>query len=132
MKKLLIPGLLLIIASTLTSKSLPLSSNLFFQKDKEGTETYQCIQIHRGDIITLTGNIEIADSKTESDQKDLYFNSLGGRTFLLKGDMLYVIVAFYQTINNNITLIGKVLFEGREDQHAELEVLKIITSNKEY
>ena len=122
MKKLLLPGILLIITfSLLQAQSAPLSSNLFIQQDKK-EESYQCIQIRRGDIITLTGSIGFIDDGTELDQKNLQFTSLGGRTFLLKGDMLSEITTFYKTVSKNITLTGKILFEGREDQHAEMEV----------
>ena len=129
MNKLLLPGLLLIIASTLQAQSTPLSSDLFIQQDKE-TETYQCIQIRRGDIITLTGSIEFINDKTELDQKNLYFTSLGGRGFILKGDLLGEITIFSQSLKETerITIKGTVLFEGLEERPAELEVSRFSPS----
>jgi len=129
MNKLLLPGLLLIIASALQAQSTPLSSDLFIQQDKE-TETYQCIQIRRGDIITLTGSIEFINDKTELDQKNLYFTSLGGRGFILKGDLLGEITIFSQSLKETerITIKGTVLFEGLEERPAELEVSRFSPS----
>jgi hypothetical protein len=122
MKKQFLPGILVLISfSSLQAQSPPLSSNHFLQQDKkEGT--YQCIQIRRGDIITLTGRIEVVNKEIESDQENLYFTSTEGRTFLLKGRLLSEIKTFYQTISENIILTGKILFEGREEQYAEMEV----------
>ena len=109
------------------AQTTPLSSNLFIQKAKETdkAETYQCIQIRRGDKITLTGNIKFAENKTDSKQKVLSFTSLGGRTFLLEGEHLQKLTDFIKTNNSNllITIKGIVLFEGLEDMPAKLEVV---------
>lgn len=115
--------LIISISFSLSAQQNPLSSSLFIQQDKE-TETYQCIQIRRGDIITLTGSIEFIDGETGSDQNNLLFTSLGGRTFLLKGEILWELTVYYIKIleTKNITITGKVLFEGREDLPAKMEV----------
>jgi len=109
------------------AQTTPLSSNLFIQKAKETdkAETYQCIQIRRGDKITLTGYIKFAENKTEPKQKVLSFTSLGGRLFLLKGEHLQKLTDFIKTNNSNllITIKGIVLFEGLEDMPAKLEVV---------
>jgi len=109
------------------AQSKPLSSNLFIEKSKETdkVETYQCIQIRRGDKITITGNIEIVKNKTGSDQETLNFTSLGGRIFLLKGEHLRKLTNFIKTNNSNIliTIKGIILFEGLEDMPAKLEVV---------
>ncbi len=121
MKKHLLSGiLLLLITGLLYAQTQPLTSTFFTQQDKK--ESYQCIQIRRGDIITLTGKIEFIGEENDLDPKILYFTSLGGRTFILKGDMLPEIKTLYKTKSDNINLTGKILFEGREDIPAELEV----------
>lgn len=121
MKKLFLPGILLIFTfSSLQAQTPPLSTNIFLQQN--GKEPYQCIQIRRGDIITLTGHLEFINSEVESEKKRICLISSGGRTILLKGKRLSEISTFYQTIDGNITITGKILFEGREEQYAEMEV----------
>jgi len=124
--------LTLIIFTTLqlSAQQNSLSSSLFNQKEAGETETYQCIQIRRGDIITLTGSIEFINEGPELDQKNLYFTSLGGRGFILKGDLLGEITIFSQSLKETerITIKGTVLFEGLEERPAELEVSRFSPS----
>ncbi len=133
MKKLILSEVLFLITIfSLPAQSGSLSSNLFIQKAKEADEpeAYQCVQIRRGDRITLTGNIKFLEPKTGSDQKTLSFTSLGGRTFLLKGDNLQNLIDFINTSEENVlfTIKGIVLFEGLEDMPAELEVIEFSSS----
>ena len=125
--------LVISIISFTEAQSRPLSSTLFTQKDKgnEEAETYQCIQIRRGDKITLTGIIECVKDDTGSDQKPISFTSLGGRTFLLKGKHIKDLSDFILTREENIiiTLKGIVLFEGLDDMPAELEVTDYTNSD---
>ena len=111
----------------------PLSANLFNQNRPEGAETYQCIQIRRGDIITLTGSVEFIAGENGKDKENLFFTSLGGRTFLLEGEILLEMTSYYnkKLENKNITITGEVLFEGWEDLPAKIEVTSYKPSEKD-
>jgi len=132
-KYVLYLSLIIFTSFQLSAQSPPLSSSLFIQQDKGESETYQCIQIRRGDIITLTGKIEFIAGETDSDQKNLLFTSLGGRTFLLEGKILLEMTVYYNKKgeNSNITITGKILFEGREDIPAKMEVKSFKPSEKD-
>ena len=123
--------LIISIISFAEAQSRPLSSTLFLQQDKGEEESYQCIQIRRGDIIALTGSIEIVNNDIEADLNNLYFTSAGGRTFLLKGEHIKDLSDFILTREENIiiTLKGIVLFEGLDDMPAELEVTDYTNSD---
>ena len=101
------------------------------EQDKE-TETYQCIQIRRGDKITLTGKISLYAAGTDGENTGLILTSDGGRIFILKGDLLPEINKFVLTYSKaeRITLKGIVLFEGREEIPAEMEVYSYKPSEK--
>ena len=124
MKKYLLPGMLLIIiTSSLPAQTQPLSSSLFIQQDKE-TETYQCIQIRRGDKITLTGKISLNETGKDAENGSLILTSDEGRIFILKGELLPELSNFFLTYSETerIILKGTVLFEGREGIPAGMEV----------
>ncbi|MCK5198796.1 MAG: hypothetical protein KAR21_10615 [Spirochaetales bacterium] len=124
MKRPLLFGiLLLVITSSLLAQEKQLSSSLFIQQD-EAKETYQCIQIRRGDKITLTGKISLYENDLDEDSESLILASDGGRVFLLKGKLLPELNQFYLTYNETerVTLKGTVLFEGWEEMPAEMEV----------
>lgn len=132
MKKYHLSGiLLLIITSSVLAQIHPLSSTLFMEQDKE-TETYQCIQIRRGDKITLTGKISLYAAGIDEANTSLILTSEGGRIFILKGDLLPEINKFVLTYSEaeRITLKGTVLFEGREEIPAEMEVYSYQPSEK--
>jgi hypothetical protein len=111
--------LLLTMTSTAFTQIQTLSSGLFFQQENE-TEAYQCIQIRRGDIITLTGEIAFLNKDIN---ENLIFTSLGGRIFLIKGELVSKLSEFIQRNNKIIIIKGKVIFEGLEDIPAEMEVI---------
>ena len=130
MKIYLLSGILLIIiASSLPAQTQPLSSSLFIQQDKE-TEPYQCIQIRRGDKMTLSGTLSMYE--TGDNLKYLMLSSDGGRIFLLKGELLPELNNFFLLYNNTerFTLTGTILFEGLDRRPAELEVSAFETSKK--
>ncbi len=104
------------VTSTLFSQETPLSSALFNQKE---TDAYQCIQVRRGDKIELTGELSL-----KPDSEELVFISLGGREYLLKGDLTLELLYQMKTAENriSITVKGIVLFEGLEERPAELEI----------
>lgn len=122
MKKLFLPGtLFLITIFSLYAQTTPLSSSLFNQKDKE-EETYQCIQIRRGDKITLSGTLSMYE--TGDNLKYLMLSSDGGRIFLLKGELIPDLNQFFLLYNKTekITLSGTILFPGLDKRPAELDV----------
>ena len=135
MKKYLLPGLLLIISThSLLAQTQPLSSTLFIQQDKdnEETEAYQCIQIRRGDKITLTGRISLFGTGIYEETASLILTSDGGRVFLLKGELLPELTKFFLSYDKTerITLKGTVLFEGLKEMSAEMEVYSYERSKK--
>lgn len=132
MKRPLLFGiLLLVITSSLLAQEKQLSSSLFIQQD-EAKETYQCIQIRRGDKITLTGKFSLYENDLDEDSESLILASDGGRVFLLKGKLLPELNQFYLTYNETerVTLKGTVLFEGWEEMPAEMEVSNYKPSEK--
>ncbi|RKX84083.1 MAG: hypothetical protein DRP58_07755 [Spirochaetes bacterium] len=133
MKQFFLLILLIMLISFAHTQDRPLSANLFNQKRPEGAETYQCIQIRRGDIITLTGSIEFIAGENGEDKENLFFTSLGGRTFLLEGKILLEMTSYYnkKLENKNITITGEVLFEGWEDLPAKIEVTSYKPSEKD-
>ncbi|MDA3939032.1 MAG: hypothetical protein PF693_06965 [Spirochaetia bacterium] len=124
MKQIILSGILFLsIVSFTSAQSQPLSSNLFLQQDKaEDTEIYQCIQIRRGDKITLTGRLSVYDN--DEDLNYLILSSDGGRIFLLKGDLIPDLKNFFLSHykTEKIILKGTILFEGLDRRPAELEV----------
>ena len=89
-------------------------------------------QIRRGDKITLTGKISSYETGIDEENVSLILTSEGGRIFILKGDLLEELNQLFLTYSETkrITLKGTVLFEGREEIPAEMEVYTYEPSEK--